>query len=146
MPAFLLQPSLVAHPSPSQICTHLGSPQPHPSLFTPSTVHSSASTIPPTPPKEEATSFDSPSLFSVPPPDALAHPHLDATLRKLGTGYRAPYLVATAQLLLRLAHEAGLDPLEWLETLRKGRYEGTMQEAREQLMQFVGVGPKVADW
>jgi len=76
----------------------------------------------------------------------LAHPSLDATLRKLGTGYRAPYLVATAQLLLELASGAELEPGEWLETLRKANFGGTMQEARDQLQQFVGVGPKVADW
>lgn len=128
------------------ICAHLGARQPHPALFDRSTVHTDPATIPFSPPPTPPPGSDlTPALFSVPPPSALADPSLDATLRRLGTGYRAPYLVATAQLLLELSAAASLEPAAWLETLRKGNYKGTMQEAREELQQFVGVGPKVAD-
>jgi len=53
--------------------------------------------------------------------------------RKLGMGYRAKYLVGTAQFLK--------DRLGWLNEVKESPYE----EAKIRLMELPGVGPKVAD-
>lgn len=68
----------------------------------------------------------------VPPPDALVDAG-EARLRDLGVGYRAPYLVGTAE---RVA-DGEVD----LETLREAPYH----DARDALMELPGVGPKVAE-
>lgn len=131
------------------ICASMGRPLPHPSDFTPDSVHSSRATIPanaPPPPKAEEGADGPKAMYAMPSPAALlAHPSLDAHLRKIGAGYRAPYIAATAALLVKLAEEKGVPPEEWLEGLREGTYAGTLEEAREELKVFVGVGPKVAD-
>ena len=67
-----------------------------------------------------------------PTPERLADAG-EASLRALGLGFRAPYV---AQAAVRVA---GGDLL--LESLRKMPYP----EAKEQLMELPGVGPKIAD-
>ncbi|MBI4358074.1 MAG: DNA-3-methyladenine glycosylase 2, partial [Candidatus Omnitrophica bacterium] len=57
----------------------------------------------------------------------------EATLRKLGLGYRAPFLLAGARILAR--------GRELLDKIRKADY----QEAKACLLKFPGVGEKVAD-
>lgn len=57
----------------------------------------------------------------------------ERTLRELGLGYRAPFLSRTARLVSK--NETTLD------AIRQAEYE----EARERVIQFPGVGPKVAD-
>lgn len=72
-----------------------------------------------------------PDGYAFPAPDILAG-LTDAQLRSCGTGYRAPYIIHTAQQVAQgFPHEQliGL-PLD---------------EAREALTQFKGVGVKVAD-
>jgi hypothetical protein len=79
-----------------------------------------------------------------PPPSILADPSVSATLRGLGFGYRADFIQRTAQMLVD-AHGTtcssnGSEASEkWLHTLR------TMETpmAREELLEFVGVGRKV---
>ncbi|GLB34859.1 putative N-glycosylase dna lyase [Lyophyllum shimeji] len=82
-----------------------------------------------------------------PPPSVLAQPGVSATLRSLGFGYRAEFINRTAKML---ADTHGRMPLpndtfeaseRWLMSLRNSRTD----DAREELLKFVGVGRKVAD-
>lgn len=79
----------------------------------------------------EKTVFDAKEYHLFPTPQALAALSLE-DLRALGAGYRAPYVCACAA---RVA--AGYD----LEALRGM----PLEQAREELLTFPGVGPKVAD-
>ena len=102
-------------------------------------------------------SLDLPSTFPAdekrvyhpfPPPSVLAAPEVVATLRSLGFGYRADFIQKTAKMLVE-AHETaadtGVNSREagevWLESLRTR----VTEDAREELLKFVGVGRKVAD-
>ncbi|KAB8606272.1 hypothetical protein FH972_025901 [Carpinus fangiana] len=104
--------------------------------------------------------------YDFPPPEALAKPGVEATLRRLGFGYRARYIYETACMVCD--RDAG-----WLETLRnpenpalasyaslgldvrqqKAHSAGVMKpegregyrEAHAALLELQGVGPKVAD-
>ncbi|XP_006888974.1 PREDICTED: N-glycosylase/DNA lyase isoform X2 [Elephantulus edwardii] len=67
---------------------------------------------------------------------ALAGPEVEADLRKLGLGYRASYVSASARAILE---EHG--GLSWLQQLREAPYE----DAHQALCTLPGVGPKVAD-
>ncbi|MBS3761003.1 MAG: DNA-3-methyladenine glycosylase 2 family protein [Halodesulfurarchaeum sp.] len=71
-------------------------------------------------------------VSAFPDPERLATLS-EAELRDLGLGYRAPYVKRTAVLLR--------DDVVSLETVGSHPYE----TAREELTEFVGVGPKVAD-
>ncbi len=70
--------------------------------------------------------------FSFPKPFEIAKSH-ERMLRELGLGYRAPFLFRSAQFL---AH----NPVS-LDLIREAEYS----EARHRLLQFPGIGPKVAD-
>ncbi|XP_012326998.2 N-glycosylase/DNA lyase isoform X2 [Aotus nancymaae] len=67
---------------------------------------------------------------------ALAGPDVEAHLRKLGLGYRARYVSASARAILE--EQGGL---AWLQQLREASYE----EAHKALCTLPGVGTKVAD-
>ncbi|KAJ7774931.1 DNA glycosylase [Mycena metata] len=75
-----------------------------------------------------------------PPPSVLAAPEVEATLRDLGFGYRAKYIQRTAKMLID-AHGSGDLAEKFLTNLRNA----TTDDAREELLKFVGVGRKVAD-
>ena len=76
--------------------------------------------------------FDGASYHAFPTPDQLATA-TERELRDLGLGYRAPYVVRTAEMVVEgVAHP---------NTARSLEYE----TARDYLTQFVGVGDKVAD-
>lgn len=84
-----------------------------------------------------------------PTPSALAGSGVGLHLRTLGFGYRADYIHRTAKMLVE-THGVGTSaspfgtqeaPEIWLERLRKK----TTEEAREELLKFIGVGRKVAD-
>ncbi|KAJ3907402.1 DNA glycosylase [Lentinula edodes] len=82
-----------------------------------------------------------------PPPSALAHPDVSARLRSLGFGYRAEFIHRTAKMLVE-THGSTVHPREqdepseqWLRTLR----DMNTEDARAELLKFVGVGRKVAD-
>jgi N-glycosylase/DNA lyase len=72
--------------------------------------------------------------FTFPTIDALSAAS-DVELRGLGLGYRAPYVLRTAETLV-----ARVDG--WLVALRKG---SSAEEVRVELCGLMGVGPKVAD-
>ncbi|CAE6426064.1 unnamed protein product [Rhizoctonia solani] len=77
------------------------------------------------------------SWHSFPPPKVLAGSNVEAKLRELGFGYRAKYIQKTAAMLCE-KHE---DPMKTLLELR----QLSTSEARARLLEFHGVGPKVAD-
>ncbi|KAJ1310451.1 hypothetical protein OPQ81_007184 [Rhizoctonia solani] len=77
------------------------------------------------------------SWHPFPSPKALADPSVEAKLRGLGFGYRAKYIQKTAAMLCE-KHE---DPMKTLLELR----QLSTSEARARLLEFHGVGPKVAD-
>jgi len=118
-----------------RLCTQLGSPLPHPTHFTPSTIFTPSSSIPsPTPPPNEH------SLYSFPPPSALQNiPRTESLLRQLGFGYRANFIPVSTSLLLS-------KPPDYLLSLGKGSGSGlSLSQVREKLLEFKGVGRKVAD-
>ena len=76
--------------------------------------------------------FDGERYHAFPTPEQLSAA-TEAELRDLGLGYRAPYVVRTAEMVASGdAHPADARGLEY-------------EDAREYLTQFVGVGDKVAD-
>ncbi|GAA5896299.1 hypothetical protein JCM8208_001842 [Rhodotorula glutinis] len=136
----------------NRLCASLGSPLPHPSAFRPTSVHTSASTIPSTPLPSPPPAIDgspAPSLFSFPPPEALTAPTTEALLRALGFGYRANFIPSSAAHLLTVSSAAGQTPHEYLRALNRETFvkegRGGIANAREKLVEFKGVGRKVAD-
>jgi N-glycosylase/DNA lyase len=78
------------------------------------------------------TTFDGETYHAFPTPTQLAGA-TEAELRDLGLGYRAPYVVRTAEMVADgEAHPVDARDLEY-------------EAAREYLTRFVGVGEKVAD-
>ncbi|ELY58198.1 8-oxoguanine DNA glycosylase domain-containing protein [Natronococcus amylolyticus DSM 10524] len=80
----------------------------------------------------EPIAFDGETYHAFPTPERLATATEDE-LRELGLGYRAPYVVRTAEMVA--------DGEAHPEEARDLAYEA----ARESLKRFVGVGDKVAD-
>ncbi|XP_059796322.1 N-glycosylase/DNA lyase isoform X3 [Balaenoptera ricei] len=80
--------------------------------------------------------LDDVAYHGFPSLQALTGPQVEAQLRKLGLGYRARYVSASARAILE---ERG--GLPWLQQLRKAPYE----EAHKALCTLPGVGTKVAD-
>lgn len=88
------------------------------------------------------------TYYPFPSPSALADPSVGPQLRALGFGYRADYVQRTAKMLVD-SHSSKLmtlgQPSEaseiWLRQLRMASTE----EARQELLKFIGVGRKVAD-
>ncbi|KAK2091496.1 8-oxoguanine glycosylase ogg1 [Saguinus oedipus] len=80
--------------------------------------------------------LDDVTYHGFPSLQALAGPDVEAHLRKLGLGYRAHYVSASARAILE--EQGGL---AWLQQLREASYE----EAHKALCTLPGVGTKVAD-
>ncbi|GAB3679567.1 DNA-3-methyladenine glycosylase [Salinarchaeum chitinilyticum] len=80
----------------------------------------------------ETATLDDRTYHAFPEPEALAAA-TEAELRDLGLGYRAPYVVETAELVA----SGELHPTDALDQ--------PYEQARETLTGFVGVGDKVAD-
>ncbi|XP_023074277.2 N-glycosylase/DNA lyase isoform X5 [Piliocolobus tephrosceles] len=80
--------------------------------------------------------LDDVTYHGFPSLQALAGPEVEAHLRKLGLGYRARYVSASARAILE--EQGGL---AWLQQLREASYE----EAHKALCTLPGVGTKVAD-
>lgn len=85
---------------------------------------------------QEVASIDNKSYYAFPTIDRLAEAEVEAKLRKLGFGYRAAYISKTAR---QLQEKGGKD---FLMSLRSN-YD--YEEARQALLTFNGIGPKVAD-
>ena len=75
-------------------------------------------------------------FYSFPLPSTLTSSDVETTLRNLGFGYRAKYIAQTALLV------ANERPPNFLNDLRD---KATYREAHDALIEFAGVGPKVAD-
>jgi N-glycosylase/DNA lyase len=81
-----------------------------------------------------------------PAPSVLAAPDVGSTLRSLGFGYRAEFIQRTAAMLVDTHGPSSSDSMgEASETWLKNLREVSTDEAREELLKFVGVGRKVAD-
>ncbi|XP_012587569.1 PREDICTED: N-glycosylase/DNA lyase isoform X4 [Condylura cristata] len=80
--------------------------------------------------------LDGVAYHAFPSLQALAGPEAEAQLRKMGLGYRARYVSASARTILE---ERG--GLAWLQRLSQAPYE----EAHRALCTLPGVGAKVAD-
>ncbi|TDL24833.1 DNA glycosylase [Rickenella mellea] len=80
------------------------------------------------------------SYHAFPPPSVLAAPSVSAKLRSLGFGYRAEYIQRTAEMLID-EHGSDREVQKWLLGLRNM----STDDARTELLKFVGVGRKVAD-
>jgi N-glycosylase/DNA lyase len=81
--------------------------------------------------KKKSLNFMGTKLYSVPSPEEIASMR-EKTLRALGIGFRAPYLLECAKKI------ANGFPLETLKRL-------PFLEARKSLMELPGIGEKVAD-
>lgn len=94
--------------------------------------------------------------YDFPTPESLAPKDVEQKLRDLGFGYRAKYIQQTAEKLAKSDINTLLSPLdddssaqtkvilsgtEYLHALRLAPYK----RAHSALLQFTGVGPKVAD-
>lgn len=84
---------------------------------------------------QKVCDFQGKSYFAFPKLESLAQGEVEAKLRTLGFGYRAGYISKTAQQLLDKGGES------FLHGLRVVSYD----EARKELLQCTGIGPKVAD-
>lgn len=100
------------------------------------------------PPEFSGSDSQGPAAYhAFPPPSLLAAPEVKSTLRGLGFGYRADYIQRTAKMLVDTHgssmsnSESREDCEEWLSGLR----DISTEDAREELLKFVGVGRKVAD-
>ncbi|EJF66066.1 DNA glycosylase [Dichomitus squalens LYAD-421 SS1] len=98
-------------------------------------------------PPPAGTNLPEEAYHPFPSPSALAAADVTAKLRALGFGYRADFIQKTAAMLVE-THGLTRNPEtsmeaseEWLMTLR---HLGT-PEARAELLNFMGVGRKVAD-
>ncbi|XP_036037040.1 N-glycosylase/DNA lyase isoform X3 [Onychomys torridus] len=80
--------------------------------------------------------LDDVTYHGFPSLQALAGPEVEVHLRKLGLGYRARYVCASAKAILE--EQGGL---AWLQQLRAAPYE----DAHKALCTLPGVGTKVAD-
>ncbi|KAM9186143.1 N-glycosylase/DNA lyase isoform 3-T3 [Dugong dugon] len=80
--------------------------------------------------------LDDVTYHGFPSLQALAGPEVEAHLRKLGLGYRARYVSASARAILE--EQGGPS---WLQQLREAPYE----DAHKALCTLPGVGTKVAD-
>jgi N-glycosylase/DNA lyase len=80
-------------------------------------------------------------FYSFPSVEAIANAKED-DLRELGMGYRAGFLINSAIKLQELANERGCDAAKVLYDLRKSE---SRQQVAEFLIQFPGIGRKVAD-
>lgn len=83
---------------------------------------------------DEIATVDGETYFDFPSIEKLLHPSLTDELRAAGFGYRAKFIASTCQAL------SALSP-DYLEGLRQLNY----CEAHAELLQFLGVGAKVAD-
>lgn len=83
---------------------------------------------------KQIATVDDHTYFDFPKLENLLHPTLTEELRSAGFGYRAKFIAVTCQQLAAL-------PSTYLDSLRLLSYE----EAHSALLEFMGVGAKVAD-
>lgn len=92
--------------------------------------------------KSEPFTSESQLYHTFPSVERLAEPDVFDCLRyELGFGYRAKFITETAKKLLQISEQASIEPRDFLLSLRSLPYKETCK----QLMQFQGIGRKVAD-
>lgn len=74
--------------------------------------------------------------YDFPGPLQLSDPNVETQLRSIGFGYRAKYIQKTAEMICQ-----NPEGTQYLMSLREKSYS----EAHLALLDFIGVGPKVAD-
>ncbi|ETL40279.1 hypothetical protein L916_08506 [Phytophthora nicotianae] len=85
-------------------------------------------------------------FYAFPSVDTLAAKCEEATLRALGFGYRAAFIVKTAKQLQELGGASYLDNIRDTKNVRQsGEKEVSYHAYQDELMVFSGVGRKVAD-
>ena len=91
---------------------------------------------------DEVGEFEGVKQYSFPSSDQLVSKATEDELRDLGFGYRAKYIMGTAQLMSM--EKDGMTDSEYMLSWRtKGKM--SYEDAKEKLMMYPGVGPKVAD-
>ena len=123
-----------------KLCEALGEKLPHPTSFSHTTIHDADSLRSYVP---TLLTKSTPHLYAFPLPSRLTPESTDDLLRELGFGYRSRYVNLSAILLVEKAAEAKMTTSEWLDGLSEGRME--VGKARTALLEFIGVGRKVAD-
>lgn len=92
---------------------------------------------------EKIGKFDSMDYHSFPTSNDIKEKATETELRELGFGYRAKYIIQTAEkLAIDKAQGGFLGDTEYLLYLNAHM---TYEQMREHLMSYSGVGPKVAD-
>lgn len=84
---------------------------------------------------DHVATLDSLKIHDFPPPERLVD--TEPQLREMGLGYRAKYISRTAEMMV----ERCQDKPDYLEGLRTQSFD----TAKTEIMEFLGVGPKVAD-
>ncbi|XP_050446436.1 N-glycosylase/DNA lyase [Cataglyphis hispanica] len=87
---------------------------------------------------QKICSIDNREYYDFPTIEALKEKNVESILKREKFGYRAAYIVNTAERLSTLGGK------KWLLNLQKEN-NISYQTAREQLMTLPGIGPKVAD-
>ncbi|KAL6440003.1 hypothetical protein ACFW04_002980 [Cataglyphis niger] len=87
---------------------------------------------------QKICSIDNREYYDFPTIEALKEKNVESILKREKFGYRAAYIVNTAERLSTLGGK------KWLLNLQKEN-NVSYQTAREQLMTLPGIGPKVAD-
>jgi len=82
-------------------------------------------------------------LYSFPTLAKLQQHATEEQLRSIGLGYRAKYMVETIKLLSKKGKEEGDGGTKYLHSLRSPQNNATF--VQEELIQFSGIGRKVAD-
>ena len=96
----------------------------------------------------EVGSYRSTKFYSFPTSDELLERSSEEKLRALGFGYRGKYIIETAKKMvadkaaLTIQGDKEISDAEFLRSSTSGM---DYEHAREYLMSFCGVGPKVAD-
>ncbi|SMN18731.1 similar to Saccharomyces cerevisiae YML060W OGG1 Mitochondrial glycosylase/lyase that specifically excises 7,8-dihydro-8-oxoguanine residues located opposite cytosine or thymine residues in DNA [Maudiozyma saulgeensis] len=87
--------------------------------------------------------FNSTDFYSFPSSNEIMLNATEADLRDLGFGYRAKYIIETAQKLVKNKKENNtLSDTDFLNMISESN---DYNELREHLMSYSGIGPKVAD-
>lgn len=92
---------------------------------------------------QKVGTFDSVDYFSFPTSNDIMIKATELELRELGFGYRAKYIIQTANKMVEDKKSGGFEKdTEYLEYLNAHM---PYEQMREHLMSYTGVGPKVAD-
>ncbi|EHN00944.1 Ogg1p [Saccharomyces cerevisiae x Saccharomyces kudriavzevii VIN7] len=89
------------------------------------------------------TTIDGVTYHSFPTSEELASRGTETSLRELGFGYRAKYIIETAKKLKKDKADSNIaGDTEYFQHICK---DAQYEDVREHLMSYNGVGPKVAD-